>query len=89
MSHGNSRGQTGDNFFCNTRNCGRVCLFSQNKTTIFAKCIVRVSTSLNVGIACCEDMYGRYCILKRNNDHLDSLFAIIVFKGKGSSFSVV
>ena len=47
MSHGNSRGQTGDNFFSNTSNCGRVCLFSQNKTTIFAKCIVRqVPTSV-------------------------------------------
>ena len=32
MSHGNSREQTSDN----TRNCGGVCLFSQNKTTSWA-----------------------------------------------------
>ena len=47
MLHGNSRERTSDNSVVfSTSNCGGVCLFSQNKTTIFAKCIVRVSTSV-------------------------------------------
>ena len=37
---------------------------------------------------CHEDIYGRYCIQKSNNDHFHLYFDIIV-KMKGSSFPVV
>ena len=40
-------------------------------------------------IACCEDIYGHYCIQKSNNDHFLLLSAIITFKMKCSLFSVV
>ena len=40
-------------------------------------------------IACCEDIYGPYCIQKINNDHFLPLSAIIIFKMKNSLFSVV
>ena len=43
----------------------------------------------HVIIACCEDIYGRYCIEKKNNDHFHPLFAIVVFITESSSFSVV
>ena len=39
-------------------------------------------------IACCEDIYGPYCIQKINNDHFLPLSAIIIFKMKNSLFSV-
>ena len=40
-------------------------------------------------IACCEDMSGRYCIQNCTNDHFHLKFAIIVFKIKSPSISVV
>ena len=36
-----------------------------------------------------EDIYGRYCIQKRNNDHFHAYFGIVVFKMKRSAFPVV
>ena len=39
-------------------------------------------------IACCEDIYGPYCIQKINNDHFLPLSAIVIFKMKNSLFSV-
>ena len=53
-----------------------------------AKCTVGVSTSFYSIFDCCEDIYGHYCIQKRNNYHFLSLFTIIVFKVKRSSLSV-
>ena len=29
---------------------------------------------INVIIACCEDVYGRYCIQKSENDHFHPLY---------------
>ena len=57
-----------------------------------AKCTVWVSVSfekINVITACCENIYGRYCIQKSKNDQLHPQFAIIVFIIKSCSFSVV
>ena len=52
------------------------------------KCTVGVSTSFYPIFDCCEDIYGRYYIPKRNNDHFLSLFTIILLKVKRSSFPV-
>ena len=49
-----------------TINRGRVCLFSQNVTSNVQ---LEFSTFFVV-IVCCEDIYGRFCIQKSNNDHL-------------------
>ena len=60
------RGQTE---FAGTGNGGRVCLFSQNETTILVMQNVQISfVKFYVIIARCEDMYGRYCI-QRHIDH--------------------
>ena len=44
---------------------------------------------INVIIACCEDIYGRYCIKKSINDYFHPQFAIMVFNIKSCPFSVV
>ena len=77
--------------FTNARNRGRLCLFSQNETTIQYLCKMYGSSfdKINVIIARSEDIYGRYCIQKSKNDHFHPLFAIIVFNIKSCSFSVV
>ena len=40
-----------------------------------------------VGVDCCEDIYGQYCIQKRNYRFL-SLITMTFFKVERSSFSV-
>ena len=56
----------------NLNNRGRVCLFSQNQTTILVMKNVHfdfLQVLREVIIACCEDISGHYCIQKTNNDH--------------------
>ena len=71
----------------NRINRGRVCLHCQNDDFTLAKCPVPVATSFYAIFDCFEDIYGHYCIQKRNNCPFLSLFIIIVFKVKRSSFS--
>ena len=68
---------------------GRVCYSSKRYDDFtLTKCTVGVSTSFYAIFDCCEDIYGHYCIQKRNNDHFLSLFTIILLKVKRSSFPV-
>ena len=67
---------------------GRVCYSSKRYDDFtLTKCTVGVSTSF-YAIFDSEDIYGHYCIQKRNNDHFLSLFTIILLKVKRSSFPV-
>ena len=77
--------------FVNTSNRGRVCLFYQNETTTSQSCKAYISSfgQIYVSTVCHEDIYGRYCIQKSNNDHFHPYSDIIVFKMKRSSFPVV
>ena len=77
--------------FANTSNRGRVCLFYQNETTISLSFKIYISSfgKMYVITVCHEDIYGRYCIQKSNNDHFHPYFDIIVFNMKRSSFPVV
>ena len=55
----------------NARNRGRLCVFSQNEEMIksSSKMYGLSFDKINVIIACCKDIYGRYCIQKSTNDH--------------------
>ena len=77
--------------FANTSICCRVYLFYQNETTISQSCKTYISTfgKIYVITVCHEDIYGRFCIQKNNNDHFHPSVDIIVFKMKRSSFPVV
>ena len=57
-----------------------VCLFILSQWVddiTLAKYTVRVWKRFYGIFYYCEDIYGRYCIRKRNNDHFLSLFAMI------------
>ena len=90
MSHGFSGGKQVTKF-ASTSNRGWVCLFYQNETTISWSCKTYVSSfgKIYVITVCHEDIYGRYCTQKSNNDHFHSCFDIIIFKIKRVSFPVV
>ena len=55
----------------NTSNRGRICLFYQNETTISQSCKMYISSfgKTYVFTACHEDIYGRNCTQKSDNDH--------------------
>ena len=64
----------------NRINRRRVCLFCQNGTTILLLKMYRSNFGFRSFYAifdCCEDIYGLYCIQKRNSYHFLSLFTII------------
>ena len=54
--------------FANTSNRGRVCLSPQNDKSILNLQNVQFKFR-QVIIACCKDIFGRYCIKINNNDH--------------------
>ena len=72
--------------FANTSNRGRVCLFYH---FIVIQFIHIGSCKIYVITVCHEDIYGRSCIQKSNNDHFHPYFDIIVFNMERSSFPVV
>ena len=90
MSLGISRGKQVIKF-ADASDRGRVCLFYENETTISQSCKMYISSfgKICVITVCHEDIYGRYCIQKSNNDYFHPYFDIIVFKMKRSSFPVV
>ena len=69
--------------FANTSNHCRVCLFYHFIVYISGLGKIYVIT------VCHEDIYGRSCIQKSNDDHFHPYFDIIVFNMKRSSFPVV
>ena len=72
--------------FANTSNRGRVCLFYH---FIVIQFIHIGSCKIYVITVCHEDIYGRSCIQKSNNDHFHPYFDIIVFNMERFSFPVV
>ena len=62
--------------FANTSNRGRVCLFSQNRTTILSHSKVKFRLVLHH--YCVLWVYGRYCVHKSSDDHFQPKFLIII-----------
>ena len=77
--------------FADTSNRGRVCLFYETETPISQSCKMYISSfgKIYVITVFYEDIYGRYCIQRRNNAHLRPYLDIIVFRMKRSSFPFV